>query len=76
MYLFQKATRSYQKDIATAHEVAKANGAPEDGTRGKYHLLLLSPFSLKFTVVALAFGSLVVCVINEIEFIQFAKRLF
>ncbi|ESQ30525.1 hypothetical protein EUTSA_v10011741mg [Eutrema salsugineum] len=28
-----KATRSYQKDIATAHEVAKANGAPEDGTR-------------------------------------------
>ncbi|KAG2242051.1 hypothetical protein Bca52824_096107 [Brassica carinata] len=23
-----KATRSYQKDIATAHEVAKANGAP------------------------------------------------
>ncbi|KAJ4917591.1 C2H2 and C2HC zinc fingers superfamily protein [Raphanus sativus] len=27
-----KATRSYQKDIATAHEVAKANGAPEDGT--------------------------------------------
>ncbi|CAH2036251.1 unnamed protein product [Thlaspi arvense] len=28
-----KATRSYQKDIATAQEVAKANGAPEDGTR-------------------------------------------
>ncbi|KFK35998.1 hypothetical protein AALP_AA4G064600 [Arabis alpina] len=28
-----KATRSYQKDMATAHEVAKANGAPEDGTR-------------------------------------------
>uniref|UniRef100_A0A1J3EI62 WW domain-binding protein 4 n=1 Tax=Noccaea caerulescens TaxID=107243 RepID=A0A1J3EI62_NOCCA len=28
-----KATRSYQKDMATAQEVAKANGAPEDGTR-------------------------------------------
>ncbi|VYS48596.1 unnamed protein product [Arabidopsis thaliana] len=27
-----KATRSYQKDIATAQQVAKANGAPEDGT--------------------------------------------
>ncbi|CAD5315053.1 unnamed protein product [Arabidopsis thaliana] len=26
-----KATRSYQKDIATAQQVAKANGAPEDG---------------------------------------------
>ncbi|XP_010500503.1 PREDICTED: zinc finger protein ZOP1 isoform X1 [Camelina sativa] len=29
-----KATRSYQKDIATAQQVAKANGAPEDGTAG------------------------------------------
>ncbi|CAL9218280.1 unnamed protein product [Arabidopsis halleri] len=29
-----KATRSYQKDIATAQQVAKANGAPEDGTSG------------------------------------------
>lgn len=34
--MFQKATRSYQKDIATAQLVAKANGAPEDGTSGKY----------------------------------------
>uniref|UniRef100_A0A1J3DTT1 WW domain-binding protein 4 n=1 Tax=Noccaea caerulescens TaxID=107243 RepID=A0A1J3DTT1_NOCCA len=46
-----KATRSYQKDMATAQEVAKANGAPEDGTREKQHqrekrLLLLSHFQI------------------------------
>ncbi|XP_010479395.1 PREDICTED: zinc finger protein ZOP1 isoform X2 [Camelina sativa] len=32
-----KATRSYQKDIATAQQVAKANGAPEDGTAENHH---------------------------------------